>query len=146
MRISRRGFLEYSTMMAAASATAAFPTIVPAADDTTITAASHPDVIARLSLDDAKFFVGSGFLVHPASGTPIRFVCVSVKPVPESKISTSPGHAFAMRFLPQRPVSLKQGTYAFEHPVLGKFRLFVVPSGPGVTPRYYTAIINHSTS
>jgi len=145
MGISRRGFLELSTMMAAASATAGFPTIALAADDTTATA-QHSDVIARLSLDDAKFFVGSAFLVRGASGKPISFVCVAVKPVPENDISTSPGHAFAMRFLPQSPVSLKQGTYPFEHPVLGKFRLFVVPSGPGVTPRYYTAIINHSTS
>ena len=53
-----------------------------------------------------------------------------------------------MQFKAQRSsyASLKQRTYPFEHPVLGKFRLFVVPSDPGVTPRYYTAIINHSTS
>ena len=145
MRVSRRGFLGYSTMMAAASASSVLPLVAQTTDDMT-TASSHPDVIARLSLDDAKYLVGSTFLVRPASGKPVRFVCVSVKSVPEGTTSNVAGQAYAMRFLPQNPVSLKQGTYEFEHSVLGKFRLFIVPSAPKVRLRYYTAIVNHSYS
>jgi len=146
MPVSRRGFLEFSTLMAAASATAGFSSIATAADDATTAAASHRDVIARLSLDDAKYLVGSAFVVRTASGKPMRFVCTSVKALPGGAASTAFEQPFAMRFLPQQPVSLKQGTYSFEHGVLGKFRLFIVPSGPKTTPRYYTAVVNHSTS
>jgi hypothetical protein len=149
MGISRRGFLEVSTTIAAASATAGFPTIALAAEDA-IAATPHPDVVARISVDDAKYFVGSVFLVHTSSGT-FHFLCVEVKAIPpQDEISTAPGQnrfeTFSMKFRPQGHTSLKQDTYTFEHPVLGRFRLFVVPSGPGVTPRHYTAIISHSAS
>lgn len=139
MGISRRGFLERSTITAAALATAGVRSIAWAEDGTT--APTQPDVIARLTLDDAKFFVGSVFTVHAS----LQFLCVQVAATSQQE-TTAPNQAFAMRFLPQKPTTLKQGTYAFQHPVLGRFRLFIVPSGPGVTPRYYTAIINHSTS
>lgn len=37
---------------------------------------------------------------------------------------------------------LLQGTYPFEHPVLGAFDLFIVPVGRDAAGRYYEAIIN----
>jgi hypothetical protein len=142
MGISRRGFFRLSTMMAAASATAGFRSIAWAAGDTA-TDAPSPDMLARLSLDDAKFFVGSVFTVHAPSGI-LHFVCAKVTATDAT--STAPNQPFAMRFRPQHPTSLKQGTYTFEHPVLGRFRLFIVPSGPDAPHRHYTAIINHATS
>lgn len=129
-------------MMAAASATAGFRSLTWAADDDTPDS-PRLDVLARLSFDDAKFLVGSKFIVHAHSGIH-HFVCVKVKATDPD--STAPNRAFSMRFRPQPPVSLKQGTYTFEHPVLGQFRLFIVPSGPNPPHQHYTAIINHATS
>jgi len=132
-------------VMAAASATAGFPALVVAADDNS-SDAPRRDVIARLTMEDAKFLVGSEFLVQASAGT-LHFICVEVKPVPQQgTASAATAQAFSMRFRSQSSTSLKQGTYSFEHPVLGPFRLFIVPSGPGMTPRRYTAIINHSSS
>lgn len=142
MGISRRGFLERSTIAVAALATTGLQTIASAADDTTPNA-KQPDVIARLTLDDAQFLVGSVFTVYAPSGTQ-HFVCVKVNATDPA--STAPDRSFAMRFRPQHTTSLKQGTYSFEHRVLGRFRLFIVPSGPDAPHRHYTAIINHATS
>lgn len=129
-------------MMAAASATAAFRSLALAADDAA-PASARPDILARLSFDDARFFVGSKFTVHAHSGIH-NFVCVKVKAIDPA--STAPNRAFSMRFRPQPAISLKQGTYTFEHQVLGQFRLFIVPSGPDAPHQHYTAIINHATS
>lgn len=145
MRISRRNFLEVGSMVAAASAATAFPRVARAVDDEKIDSGPRRDVLSRLKFDDAKYLVGSFFTVQ-AHGKPVRFRCVSVTLVPEDASSSSLDPSFAIRFLPQSSVRLDQGTYSFEHPVLGQFQLFIVPSGPKTSPRSYTAIVNHTTS
>lgn len=144
MSISRRGFLETGAMVAAASATAGFATV--AAASTPNIDKTKSDVIARLSLADAKFLVGSAFLVHvPSGNTTLR--CVEVKAVgPQSESTSDPNQAFAMRFQLEGDKPLKEGTYTFEHSFLGEFRLFVAPSGHSAGSRFYIAIINHQTA
>jgi len=140
MELSRRRFLESSAMVAAASATG-FGAVAAASDSLMLTPAR--DVIARLTLADAKYLAGSVFLVRTSSGK-AQLRCVEVTATAEKDSDGGLNQAFAMRFLQaDGSAPLKEGTYRFQHDVLGQFRLFIVPSGSGVTPRSYTAIINH---
>jgi hypothetical protein len=139
MELSRRRFLESSAMVAAVSATG-LGAVAAASDSLTLTPAR--DVIARLTLADAKYLVGSVFLARTSSGK-AQLRCVEVTATAEQDSGGS-NQAFAIKFLQaEGSAPLKEGTYRFQHDVLGQFRLFIIPSGSGVTPRSYTAIVNH---
>lgn len=144
MEISRRGFLESGALVAAASATVGLAGIATASTDTSA-GTSKLDVIARLSFQDAKYLVGSHFVVRSASGD-TTLTCVEVSAVgPESSDSPQRNQAFVMKFQTQNPGRLKEGTYNFEHSFLGRFRLFVTPTNDGSNAKSYTAVINHQT-
>jgi len=145
MGVSRRRFLESSAIMAAASATG-LATLAAALDKGPLDKGSFAptnDVISRLSLADAKFLVGSVFVVRTSQGQ-TELHCVEVKATAKEEPNSNPHQAFSMKFQQiDSAAPLKEGTYQFKHGMLGQFRLFIIPSGRGITPRSYTAIINH---
>ena len=112
---------------------------------------------AHLTAGNFKPWVGSVFDVYSGTAHPALVILSAVEepPVlPKSANSTTPTKApvhvanqrfFALRFETLSGDRLKQGTYTFANPVLGRFALFVVPSGEGMDPAYYTALINGST-
>jgi hypothetical protein len=69
---------------------------------------------------------------------PVNVGAMAVPPKPGSAPSTT---GFMLIFTGALPRTLPQDTYAFEHPTLGKFELFIVPGGRG--QQSYTAVFNH---
>jgi hypothetical protein len=113
---------------------------------------------AHLTAADFKPWVGSVFDVHSGAARPALVILSAVEEPPilaKSETSTTatraPAHVanqpfFALRFETLSGDRLKQGTYTFANNVLGRFALFVVPSGEGVDhPPRYTALVNRST-
>jgi Domain of unknown function (DUF6916) len=101
--------------------------------------------------------VGSPFQVTPTSGkaSPVWLRLLAVEdlpalvPVNTASMAVPPKHSsaapvrtkgFMLVFLGTMPKPLPQGTYNFEHSVLGTFSLLMVPDGPG--KQTYTAVIN----
>ncbi|WP_299493316.1 hypothetical protein [Acaryochloris sp. IP29b_bin.137] len=50
---------------------------------------------------------------------------------------------FSLTFRGKQGQLLDQGTYQFEHPQLGQFNLFIVPSGQSKHNAYYQATFSH---
>src|SRR5215475_6573191 len=145
--ISRRGFIVSGQ---AVLVSAALPAKILAA------AGSTSSKVADLnSLTRANFlpFVSSSFAVTSSSLPTTWFTLLSVQDM--NPKSTQPTTAMAV--MPKKPKTpapqtdtyalhfhstsdqLPQGTYQFEHAVLGKFSLFIVPSGVST----YIAVVNH---
>jgi hypothetical protein len=109
-------------------------------------------------LDRAAFTsaIGSGFQVSPTTGksspvwlrllavddlpalAPVNPALMAVPPTQKSAPIQTTG--FMLDFLGTLPEPLKQGTYVFDHPELGKFSLLIVPEGQG--RQTYVAVIN----
>jgi len=68
---------------------------------------------------------------------PVNVGAMAVSPKPGSAPSTT---GFMLIFTGALQKPLPQDTYAFEHPALGKFQLFIVPGGRG--EQSYTAVFN----
>jgi hypothetical protein len=100
--------------------------------------------------------VSSSFAVHSGALITTWFTLLSVEDMnlktprqaapmafgPRTLRTAQPAiNTFALRFHATGD-TLEQGTYELEHPTLGKFSLFVVPSGTTT----YTAIISHIES
>jgi hypothetical protein len=61
-----------------------------------------------------------------------------------SKPSEQPVSSFSLRFETSGN-ALPQGTYTLRNESMGNFPLFIVPSGPGITPLSYTATFSQLT-
>lgn len=91
--------------------------------------------------------------LHHTSFTPhlhsIFFVTSGVKTVPmllteATGEKTKSGETFTLRFRSTARAPLGQGTYQFDHGILGTFNLFVVPGATTGNTRHYRAIINRA--
>ena len=136
MGVTRRRFLEIGTLVAASVAVP-----LQAASQSEFTAVSH------MTEDTFKPWVGSVFDVYSGAPRPALVVLEEVKNLATSKGATSPDprkQCFSLGFRSLPGDALPQGTYIFENSALGRFALFIVPSGPGVAPTHYTAIINRA--
>ena len=109
--------------------------------------------LASLNKESFLPFVNTSFRVHSGSPTRAWFTLLSVQDMNPG----APGRAKSVAVMPVRPKSpvpqvdtftlhfygtgeaLSQGTYEFEHPSLGRFSMFVVPSGKTT----YAAVISH---
>jgi uncharacterized protein DUF6916 len=100
--------------------------------------------------------VSSSFAVHSGARTTAWFTLLSVEDMNSKTLAQTAPMAFGLKpsKAPQPAIdtfvlhfhgtgeALPQGTYELEHHALGKFSLFVVPSGTTT----YTAIISHIES
>lgn len=104
------------------------------------------------SLDIANFqpLVNSSFAVGPEASPIAWFRLLSVEAMNArttpsvTRLRRAPTvsvQTFALHFQATGE-KLEQGTYDFDHPVLGRFAMFVVPSGPDT----FVAIISHMSS
>ncbi len=148
MGVTRRRFIEMGTLGAVSTAVALegvsqlTPALLGAASPNQKQSGSGA-LLANATADTFLPWVGSTFDVYSKSPRPALFVLVEVKNS-SSPSGTASKPCFSLRFQALSGDSLPQGTYTFKHSVLGSFELLVVPSGPGMQPMYYTAIINHS--
>jgi len=143
MPISRRGFLVAGQTLLAA---AAFPTKFFGAS-TSEFGSTNLDSWTKGTFEP---LVNSSFAVRSGAQTVAWFTLLSVEDM------KAPAQAAGPKALATPPVfidtfalqfhgtgeTLRQGTYELEHRSLGRFSLFVVPSGTTT----YTAIINHLKS
>jgi uncharacterized protein DUF6916 len=146
MGVSRRNFLQLGQVFLAA---AAFPTKFWGASPARLAKTAN---LGTLKMASFQPLVNSSFSVGSDSSTTAWFRLLSVEAMnakagaaPLAGMRTRSRSAaldtFALHFQATGE-DLPQGTYEFEHPSLGSFPLFVVPSGPTT----YVAIINHIES
>lgn len=162
MPVSRRKFLQHGALAAAALAGAPLPAWSsehqpPADPGSQHSTTSRSHISGTVSLFDRQAFeqaVGSAFQVSTgANSQPVWLTLLSVNdlpalapvnvgamavPPPSSSVAVATTGFMLMFQSSAQP--LKQGNYAFEHPTLGKFQLFIVPGAPGT--QSYTAVFN----
>lgn len=145
MGVSRRTFLILGQTLIGA---AAFPTKFWGAIHNPSNKTGN---LASLGIANFRPLVNSSFAVGPGASPIAWFRLLSVEPM---NAGTKPASATGLRRV--HPVStetfalhfqatgekLAQGTYDFDHPVLGSFPMFVVPAGPDT----FVAIISHMSS
>lgn len=165
MPVSRRKFLQHGAFAAAALAAAPLPAWSsghqppPGAESQhATTSLSHVSgTVSFLGRQAFEQAVGSAFEVSlGAKFQPVWLTLVGVNdlpalvpvnagmmavPPPSSTLVATTGFMLAFQSSAQ---PLAQGTYAFQHPTLGKFQLFIVPGLQGA--QSYTAVFNHLTS
>ena len=91
--------------------------------------------------------LNTAFLVRPEGAAPVEIVLIEIRPLGSS---TAAPHAedadnekFALLFRGPQGWPLSQDTYAFEHPRIGSFAMFIVPIGClDQNHCYYEAIFN----
>jgi hypothetical protein len=153
MSVSRRRFLQSSTLAAAACAAAPLQAWnnKPSLDGAT----NHLPGLNGLSRQSFERVVGSSFKVSATTGNantvwlrllavedlpalqPVNTAIMAVPPKPTTSAVSTTGFMLSFSGPGTR---LPQGTYAFEHAGLGKFALLIVPGGPGLGT--YTAVFN----
>lgn len=153
MSVSRRRFLVAGQTFLAA---AALPIKFFGASAALSLGASSNANLATATQATFQPLINSSFAVQSGSQTTAWLTLLSVEDLNSKSLATSESMAFGLKAakpLPQTTdtfalhfhgtgETLKQGTYDLEHHVLGKFQLFVVPSGTTT----YTAIISHLQS
>lgn len=152
MSLTRRRFVEVVSLSLLAGA--AIPNAI-AQDD----ARAEDDPFSAenlLALNEAsqktfERFIGERFTIRNAKRALGSLTLISVEAAPPA---TAPAKHMVGRVPKAKPLSpagftlrfrgsggeLPQGTYTFRNAGLGSFPLFIVPSGPGVTPHTYTAV------
>jgi hypothetical protein len=158
MSVSRRKLLQNSVLAAFAFAAGRLHAGTGQKDGSSADSPPDKPAVTLKTLDRAAFAgaLGSGFQVSPTTGKSspawLRLLAVqdlpalaSVNPAlmavpPQQKSAPIQTTGFMLQFLGTLPEPLKQGTYNFDHPQLGKFSLLIVPEGPG--QQTYIAVIN----
>jgi hypothetical protein len=140
MDVSRRNFLLLGQSLLAATV---LPTKLLAAGRPPSTKAAN---LATMTIANFKAVINSSFGVGSGSSPTAYLRLLSVDSMNSKAILKSSHPAptvdtFALHFQGTGE-TLAQGTYEFDHPVLGRFSLFVVPSG--VTT--YVAIVSRITT
>jgi uncharacterized membrane protein YgcG len=165
MPVSRRKFLHHGAFAAAAIAAAPLPAWSSGHQPPPESESQHAtNALSHVSrtvpfLDRNAFeqAVGSAFEVSSgANSQPVWLTLLAVKelpalapvdagsmavpPPPSSTLVATTGYMLSFQSSAQ---PLAQGTYAFQHPTLGKFQLFIVPGSQG--SQSYTAVFNQLT-
>jgi hypothetical protein len=151
MVVSRRGFMKQgSLLVVAAAASLASAERVLALDNDAENLSLKQDNLppvpgkpAPTSLTKATFapYVNTVFRIYPDRSKTVKTTLVGVGdigPVPDKNVSGR--ECFVLKFRGTEP--LPQNTYRIEHDVLGRFDLFLVPTGKSKKGRYYHAVIN----
>ena len=151
MVVSRRGFMKQgSLLVVGASVSFASVERVLALENDAEHLGVKQDITppipgnpAPLSLTKATFapYVNTVFRIYPDKSKAVKTTLVSVGdigPVPDKNVSGR--ECFVLRFRGNEP--LPQNTYRIEHDQLGRFDLFLVPTGKNKKGRYYHAVIN----
>lgn len=158
MSVSRRQFLQ-STALAAIGCAATSTLSWAGAKKSSGPASTAASTIINSSISRQAFEseIGSSFEVtagtqsQPAWLTlaavgdlpqlaPVNPASMAVPP-PKSKGSATKITGFVLSFSGGPADGLAQGTYTFQNSALGKFSLFIVPTGPG--SQSYIAVFNH---
>jgi hypothetical protein len=151
MAVSRRTFLVAGqTLLAAAALPLKFFGAGTLESDSANTAK-----LASWTKGTFQPLVSSSFAVHSGSRTTAWLTLLSVEDMNSKTPTKTAPMAFGLKTLSTQPTvdtfalhfhgtgeALPQGTYELEHHSLGRFSLFVVPSGTTT----YTAIISHIES
>jgi hypothetical protein len=159
MSVSRRKLLQHSILAAFAFAAGRLHAGTEQKDGSSgDSPPNKAQAVTLKPLDRAAFTgaVGSGFQVSPTTGksSPVwlRLLAVQDLPAlapvnpalmavpPQQKSAPIQTTGFMLQFLGTLPEPLKQGTYDFDHPQLGKFSLLIVPEGQ--EQQTYIAVIN----
>ncbi len=80
--------------------------------------------------------VGTTFRIHRAGSSALSVKLASAAELP------GVGNSFSLVFRGARHAELAQGISSFEHPLLGRFDLFVAPVGRGVKGQDFQAVVN----
>jgi hypothetical protein len=151
MVVSRRGFMKQGSLLvvAAAVSLASAERVLGLENDAGPLGVKQdnlppmPGKSAPLSLTKATFapYVNTVFRIYPDTSKTVKTTLVSVGdigPVPDKNVTGR--ECFVLKFRGSEP--LPQSTYRIEHDVLGRFDLFLVPTGKNKKGRYYHAVIN----
>ena len=154
MVVSRRGFMKQGSLLVVAATTSlASAEHVFGLDNEARRSGVKQDNLpnsgkpAPLSLTKATFapYVNTVFRIYPDTSKTLKTTLVSVGdigPVPDK--NSAGRECFVLKFRGSEP--LPQNTYRVEHDVLGRFDLFLVPTGKNKKGRYYHAVINRLNS
>jgi hypothetical protein len=153
MSVSRRRFLLAGQTFLAA---AALPIKFFGASATSNSGTTSNANLATATRATFQPLINSSFAVQSGSLTTAWLTLLSVEDMNSKTAATSEQMVFGLKAV--KPLqqttdsfalhfygtgeTLKQGTYDLEHHTLGKFQLFVVPSGTSA----YTAVISHLQS
>lgn len=119
-----------------------------AGDDSSFKALSKN--LAAINMNHFKQHISTDFrfAVKGLDGATSKWMRIRLVAVDDLRESPSPQddakgiEHFALRFEGPSSLPLSQGTYSVKHDTLGKFKLFIVPSGDGQSGLSYTAIFN----
>jgi hypothetical protein len=152
MSLTRRRFVEVASLSLLAGV--AIPSAIsqddaPARDDP-----FRPENLLALNEASQKTFerfIDERFTIRNAKRALGSLTLISVEAAPPApapakqmvgrvpKVAPQAAAGFSLRFRGSGG-ELPQGTYTFRNAGLGSFPLFIVPSGPGLTPPTYTAV------
>lgn len=153
MDVTRRHFLALGQWLAVA---AALPSKIFGASLLTSFGKAGKAKLSSFTMQTFLPLVNSGFPVDTGSATRNWLTLLSVEDTTQTPATNLPPmdvppppqapppklDSFALHFLGTGN-TLAQGTYEVEHPALGRFPLFIVPSATGSGRETYTAIFNH---
>jgi len=142
MSISRRKFIKAGTMLgvAAAMPMGAANFALGQKAGVPAPAASAGDVLSRLKQEDFVRYLNTSFSIRLSPKIAWK---VELYRVTENKAGTLQGlKNFSIFFRGSHDNPLPQNTYAFEHPKLGSFNLFIGRAGTSGGLKLYEAIFN----
>ncbi len=153
MDVSRRHFLALGQLLAVA---AALPSKIFGAGLLASFGKAGKTKLSSFTMQTFLPLVNSSFPVDTGSTTTTWLTLLSVEDTTQAPATNLVSMAvppppqapppkldsFALHFLGTGN-TLAQGTYEVEHPALGRFPLFIVPSASGSGRETYTAIFNH---
>lgn len=86
--------------------------------------------------------LGDGFAVQFGPDQTLLLTLTTATELQPPTPQSPQGERFSLIFNGPRSTFLPQGTYAFSHPVLGSFPLFIVPIGTDADHLQYQAVFN----
>jgi len=152
MSLTRRRFVEAAslTLLASAARPISFAQSISGAADEPFSAENVAS-LEGVSEETFKPFIGESFSVHQGNRKLETLTLRSVTSAPEAKSESKLPTAgrtlkpaeqvvksFSLRFRTSG-TSLPQGTYILKNERMGSLSLFIVPGGPKMDPRTYTA-------
>lgn len=155
MSVSRRNFLRTGTMIAVSAALPLSLATFAAGQQrrpvsrvpdhlASLPAASRQNPLYYYNQQTFAPYVNSIFKVNSLEGAEIVLVEVKETPLFVNKRSKRipTGENFTLTFRGPERTRFAQNTYTVEHAALGKFELFLVPTGLPSSEQLYVAVIN----
>jgi len=141
MTISRRLFIQMASIAAIAAGTMAKPSLAAFAQGINKPGATGTDPLANYTQETFTQYLNSIFRLHGSTSVDVTLQRVE-DTLSLKELRGGGRESFVLHFRGDS-VQLPQDTYTVEHPALGTFLLFLVPSGPDENgAQGYTATIN----